>query len=468
MSADSRPVETPLLETPLPGISPARFGPPPLSRGLSEGPAPWVTAQAALAEFPILGRRVADRPLVYLDSAATTQRPRCVLGRMERFYEGSNANVHRGLHHLSAEATRAFEAARDALAAHLNAWDRRGVVFTRNFTEAANLVAHGFARERLAPGDEILCTVAEHHSNLVPWQQAAARAGASMRYLDLTAEGELELAALPRLLTPRTRLVAVTGLSNVLGARVDLATIVRAAHRVGALVFLDAAQLVPHGPVDVQALDVDFLGLSAHKMLGPTGIGALVARPALLDELPPLMTGGEMVAHVTLEGATWTDLPWRFEAGTPPIAEAVGWHAALDYLARLGAEAVHAHGDALARHGLAVLAAVPGLQLYGPREPARGRAPLFSFNLYDDEGLLLHPTDVGTLLDRQGIAVRTGHHCAEPLHHRLGVPGSVRASAYVYTTTADLDTLGDGLARARRILTHTGPRHARIKKGAHA
>lgn len=430
---------------------------PPGQAGAYPGvPPPWVTKEVARVEFPILGRLVGDRPLVYLDSAATTQKPRCVLGRMQSYYDGFNANVHRGLHTLSAEATAAYEAARDALALHLNAWDRRGVVFTRSFTEAANLVAHSFARQRLVPGDEILCSVAEHHSNLVPWQQAALHTGATLRYLDITEEGELDLGSLPRLVTSRTRLIAVTGLSNVLGGRVDLGPVVAAARGVGAAVFVDASQLVPHCAVDMQALDVDFLGLSAHKMLGPTGVGALVARPELLEAMPPFMTGGEMVAEVTLEGATWTDPPWRFEAGTPMIAEVLGWHAALDYLARLGAGSVEAHGLALARYGLSLLGEIPGLRLYGPKGKGAYRAPLFAFNLHDAGGRRLHPADVGMALDRLGIAVRTGHHCAAPLHHRLGVSGTVRASAYIYNTEADLDALAEGLLRVRRLLSGRG------------
>ncbi len=401
-------------------------------------------------DFPILERQVSGKDLVYLDSAATTQKPRCVLNRMEGYYESYNANVHRALHTLANEATTAYEAARDRVAAFFNAWDRRGVIFTRNFTEAANLVSYVWARDQLGPYDEILCTVAEHHSNLVPWQLAAEATGASVRYLEVTPDGNLDLHDLERRLSHRTRLVTVSAMSNVLGTRFELRPLIEAAHALGAKVFVDAAQRAAHGPLDVQALGADFVGVTAHKMLGPTGIGALIARPEELEHAPPFMGGGEMITDVTLHRSHYNVLPWRFEAGTPMIAEAVGWHAALDYLERVGMDAVEAHLDRLTAYGLEQLLAVPGLSLVGPRDPRR-RGPIFAFNLHDEDRLL-HPADVGLVLDKLGIAVRVGHHCAQPLHDRLGLPGTVRASAYLYTNPADLDRLVEGLEQARALL----------------
>jgi len=397
-------------------------------------------------DFPALSH--GGEPIIYLDSASTTQKPHAVLEAMTAHYATAHANVHRGSYSLANRATRDYEAARDAVAGFVNAWDRRGVVFTRGFTEAANLVAFAWARKNLGPGDEILSSELEHHSNLLPWQEAARETGATMRYLQVTPDGTLDLESLDHLVTPHTRLVAVTAMSNVTGGFVDLARVRRAADRVGALLFVDGAQITPHAPVDVQKIGADFFAFSGHKLLGPTGIGALVARPGLLDEMEPFQTGGSMIREVSLTSATWSDPPWRFEAGTPPIAEAAGLRAALRYLKNCRMTRVRDHERRLTRHGLARLEQVAGLTLYGPRDPDLQSA-IFAFNLHDAAGQLIHAQDVSTLLDRDGLAIRTGHHCAQPLLRRLGVTHCCRASAYLYNSPADLDRLAQGLDKAR-------------------
>jgi len=402
-------------------------------------------------DFPALDPARGDPP-VYLDSAATTQKPFAVLDAMTAHYTAAHANVHRGGYALANRATRDYEAARDAVADFVNAWDRRGVVFTRGFTEAANLVAYAWARKNLGPGDEILTSELEHHSNLLPWSQAAQDTGATLRYLGVTPEGTLETAGLDQLVTPRTRLIAVTAMSNVTGAFVDLAPVRRAADRVGALLFVDGAQLTAQAPVDVQKLGADFYGFSAHKLLGPTGIGALVARPELLERMSPFQTGGSMIREVTLESATWNEPPWRFEAGTPAIAEAAGLLAAMAYLKDIGMPRVREHERVLTRYGLERLAGVEGLTLYGPGDPDRQGA-IFAFNLADEAGQPIHAHDVGTLLDRSGVAIRIGHHCAQPLMRHLGVAHCCRASAYVYNTPADLDRLAETLGEARAFFS---------------
>ncbi len=404
------------------------------------------------ADFPALEREHDGRRQVYLDSAASSQTPRAVLDAMSRYYLEQRANVHRGDYALAFEATLAYEAARDRIARFLGAPDRRGVVFTRGTTEALNLVAHAWGRRHLGPGDEVLLTVAEHHSNLVPWQLAARARGATLRFLPLTEEGELDLSALDRLLTRRTRLLAVTGMSNVLGARVPLAALVSAARSVGARVLVDAAQLALHERIDLAGLGADFLALSGHKLLGPTGIGVLAARPERLEEMDPFLAGGEMVDDVTLEGATWNELPYRFEAGTPPIAEAIGLGAALDYLEGIGFAAIRAREAALTRHGLALLDAGRGVRLLGPRDPAR-RAPVFSFSVVDASGDPIHPHDLATLLGAEGVAVRAGHQCARPLLRELGLSAVTRASCAFYTSLAELDALAAAIDHARTFFS---------------
>ncbi len=402
----------------------------------------------ARAEFPVLARQAGGQPLVYLDSAATTQTPRPVLAAMNEYYERFRANVHRGDYSLAVEATAAYEAARDRVAAFLGAPEREGVVFTRGCTEAINLVAHAWARRHLRPGDEILLSVLEHHSNLVPWQLAARATGARLRFLQLDGEGRLRLEQLPALVTPTTRLIAVSAMSNVLGSVTDLQPIADAARGVGALLLVDAAQLAAHAPLDAGALGADFVALSGHKLLGPTGIGALVARRELLEEMDPFLAGGEMIRDVTLEDATWADPPYKFEAGTPPVAEAIGLGAAIRHLEEVGWEAIRAQETRLVTRGLAVLRSVPGLRLHGPSTPER-RGATFAFNLFDRRGELIHPHDVGTLLGAEGIAIRAGHHCAKPLMRELGVPATCRASCCYYNSEEELAALGEALERAR-------------------
>jgi cysteine desulfurase/selenocysteine lyase len=392
-------------------------------------------------DFPML----AEGGLVYLDSAATSQKPRQVLRAMADHYERHCANVHRGLYRAAAEATAAYEEARTRVARFVGAHHRDGVVFTRNCTEAINLVALSWGRASLREDDEILTTVLEHHSNLVPWQQVARVTGARLRFLPADEGGRPDLGRLDELLGPRTRLVAVTGLSNVLGTTVALEPLVEAAHAAGALVLVDGAQLVMHRRVDLARLGADFFAFSGHKLLGPTGVGVLAARPELLERMEPLFTGGEMVLDVTLEDATWNDVPHRFEAGTPAIAEAIGLGAAVDYLERVGLERIARHDRRLAAHGLAALRQVEGLTLYSAPDVAT-----FAFNLHDSRGLI-HPHDVGTLLAQREIAVRAGHHCAKPLMRHLDVPACCRASAYLYNTTGELDTLAAALVEVREF-----------------
>jgi cysteine desulfurase/selenocysteine lyase len=397
-------------------------------------------------DFPILDREVHGHRLVYLDSAATSQKPRQVIDAMSSFYEHTNAGVHRSVHTLGEESTAAYESARDTVARFVGA-DPRGVVFTRGTTESINLVAYAWARRRLKAGDEILSTVMEHHSNIVPWHMTASDTGAKVRFVPVTDAGELEYAQLDALVTERTKLVCVSGMSNVLGTMNHVDRIVAAARAVGAPVLVDGAQLVPHSPVDFGSLGADFLAFSSHKMLGPTGVGALVARPELLEEMDPFLGGGEMIRDVTLEGATWNDVPWKFEGGTMMVAEAVGFAAAIDYLTVLGMDAVREHEVQLARYGLKALADAPGVVVYGPTDPER-RGATFSFNVFDGDGLI-HPHDVATILDGEGVAVRAGHHCARPLMRRFDVPATNRASCYVYNAESDIDSLVESIEKAR-------------------
>ncbi len=407
--------------------------------------APTIASLAPRADFPILAREINGKPLAFLDSAASAQKPAAVLDAMNHFARTSYANIHRGAYTLSEEATRAYERARKNVAKFINARSARELIFTRNTTESINLVARTWAEANLRPGDALLLTEMEHHSNIVPWQLAAQRVGAEVFYTPVTDEGELDLAAYEALLERHTpKLVAVTQMSNVLGTLTPLPELIAKAHAVGALVLVDGAQGAPHLPVDVRALDCDFYAFSGHKMLGPSGIGALWGRAELLEAMPPFMGGGDMIREVTLAGATWNDLPWKFEAGTPAIVEAVGLGAAVDYLRQLGMERVHAHEQALTTYALERLRAIPGLTIYGP--PAERRGGVISFTLGD-----IHAHDLATLLDREGVAVRAGHHCAQPLMERLQVAATARASFYVYTTSAEVDTLAEALERARAI-----------------
>ena len=394
-------------------------------------------------DFPILSRIVNGHPLVYLDSAASSQKPRSVVEAMERYYEQSHANVHRSIHTLGEEATELYEAARDRVQRFVNAAAREEIVFTRGTTDGIGIVAEAVGRT-LRPGDEILVTELEHHSNLVPWQVAARDRGATIRAVPLVGDGVLDLHALDRLLGPRTRVVAFAHVSNVLGTILPVADIVARARRVGALTLVDGAQAVPHMPVDISALGCDFYVFSGHKMLGPTGIGVLYGRRPVLESLEPARGGSEMIREVWVDRATWNDLPWRFEPGTPPIAEAVGLHAAIEYLEKLGMERVREHTHALAVQCATQLAAIPGVRVFGPRQE-RGAVVAFSVGG-------LHPHDVAAALDADGIAVRAGHHCAQPLMRWCGVVGTSRASFSVFNSPEDVALLAHAVAGLDRAL----------------
>lgn len=390
-------------------------------------------------DFPILSRKVHDKPLVYLDNAATTQKPHQVIDALVNYYSRYNANIHRGLHALAEEATAAYEAVRERTAKFINAASPRSIVFTRNATEAINVIAQAWGRANLQPGDQILLTEMEHHSNLVPWQLVATAMGARLAFIPVTDDGQLELSKLELLLGNRTKVVSITLMSNVLGTVNPVAQIAAAAHRHGALVVVDGAQGVPHLPVSVQQLGCDALAFSAHKMLGPTGVGVLWAREALLESMEPFLGGGEMISDVQLTSSTWNEIPWKFEAGTPNIADVIAFGEALAYLERIGMEQVRAHEVSLTAYALKRLGEVEGLTLYGPADVAR-RGAAVAFNL---EGL--HPHDAGTVLDAEGVAVRAGHHCAKPLMRRLGVVATARASFYLYNTFEEVDRLVEAL-----------------------
>jgi cysteine desulfurase / selenocysteine lyase len=396
-------------------------------------------------DFPILDREVRPGvPLVYLDNAATSQKPTQVLDAMRDYYEQSNANVHRGIHTLAEEATALYEGARDKVARFINAPDPREVVFTKNSSEALNLLAHTLP---LGPGDEVVVTEMEHHSNLVPWQLACARTGATLKWVGLTDEGRLDLDDLDRVVGPRTKVVAFVHQSNLLGTINPVDVVAAKARSVGAFVVLDASQSVPHMGIDVQRVDVDAVAFTGHKMCGPTGIGVLWGRFDVLDALPPFLGGGEMIDEVTMAGSTWAQLPHKYEAGTPPIAEAVGLGAAVDYLTELGMDAIRDHEHALTTYALDALRQVDGLRIIGPTT-ADDRGGAISFAL--DK---IHPHDVGQLLDEVGVAVRVGHHCARPACLRYGVPATTRASVHLYSSTADIDALVEGLDHVKRFFS---------------
>jgi cysteine desulfurase/selenocysteine lyase len=405
------------------------------------------------ADFPILARTLADgHPLVYLDSANTSQKPQVVIDAMVDHLERHNANVARAMHQLGAESTEGFEGARDKVAAFLNAPSRDEVIFTKNASEALNLVANTLAwatgPRQIGPGDEVLITEMEHHSNIVPWQLLTERKGATLRWFGITDDGRLDTSNIDDLITERTKVVSLTWVSNMLGTVNPVAEIARRAHEVGALVVVDAAQAVPQMPVDVGSMDADcrpdFLVFTGHKVTGPTGIGVLWGRRAVLEQLPPFLGGGEMIATVSMERSTYADIPHKFEAGTPPIVEAVGLGAAVDYLASLGMQNVRAHEEAITRYALEGLASVSGLTVLGPQDASlRGGAIAFEI-----DGI--HPHDVSQVLDSRGIAVRAGHHCAKPAHKRFGVQSSTRMSSYLYTTPAEIDALVEGLEYTKK------------------
>ena len=408
-------------------------------------------------DFPILERTVrGGQPLAYLDSANTSQKPRQVIDALTEFYERHNANIHRATHELGEEATEAYEGARIKAAQFIGAADETEVIFTKNISEGINLVAYSMGnasaggsgpdRFRLGPGDEIVITEMEHHSNIVPWQLLCERTGATLRWFNVTGwDGQLDLPAVGELINERTKLVALVHQSNVLGTVNPVREIADRAHAVGALVLVDAAQSVPHMPVDVAELGADFLGFTGHKLCGPTGIGVLWGRRELLDEMPPFLGGGEMIETVWMERSTYAPPPHKFEAGTMPIAQAVGLGAAMDYLNEIGLDAVHAHEQQLLARALPALAGIEGVRIMGPATPAN-RGAAISFEV---DGV--HPHDVSQVLDENGIAVRAGHHCAWPLHRALGVQASTRASFYLYNTLDEVDALAEGIRQAQRF-----------------
>ena len=397
-------------------------------------------------DFPVLAKKVYDgMPLVWLDSAATTQKPRQVIQALVDYYEGYNANVHRGVHALSMESTQKYEEARQKVADFVNAESADCLIWTRNTTEGINLVARSWAEDNIRAGDEIVVTALEHHSNLVPWQQVAARKDAKVRVLPLADDHTLDMAAADEIIGARTRLLAVSHASNAVGTINPVRELAAKARAVGAAVLVDGAQSVPHMPVDVQDLDCDFLAFSGHKMLGPTGIGGLYVKRETLERMRPFLTGGEMVLAVSYEDASWNELPMRFEAGTPNIADAIGLGAAVDYLQALGMDNVREHEIALTTYALDAFKELEEeLDVYGPKD-ARKQGGIVSFHHPD-----VHPHDLGTVLDRRGIAIRTGHHCAMPMVQSLGVPATARASVYLYNTEQEIDMLVDALKEALR------------------
>ena len=397
------------------------------------------------ADFPVLSiEAYPGVPLIYLDSAASSQKPTAVIDAMNAYYRGYHANVHRGIHRLSEAATAAYEGARQRIAHFIGVSDSDQVIFVRNATEAFNLVAYSWGRSNIGAGDEILLTEMEHHANIVPWQILAQERGATIRYVPFNEDGTLDLTRLPDLLTGRTKLFSFTAVSNVFGTINPVAELVEAAHQVGALAMVDAAQSVPHMAVDVPSLNCDFLAFSGHKMCGPTGIGVLFGKRELLEAMPPFMGGGDMIRRVTLEGSTWNDLPWKFEAGTPSIAEVIGLGAAVDYLSGIGMDEVLAHEQFITDYALEALSEVEGLTVLGPSPAQKGGVAAFTL-------AGVHPLDIAELLDEDGIAIRAGHHCAMPLHHKLGISASARASFYVHTTPDEIDKLVVSLNRVRKV-----------------
>jgi cysteine desulfurase/selenocysteine lyase len=404
---------------------------------------PTLDVERLREDFPILAERVRGKPLVYLDNAATSQKPRAVIDAVSRFYGSENANIHRGVHYLSERATVAYDGVRERVGRFLNAASPREIVFTRGTTEGINLVAQSWGRSTLKAGDEILITGMEHHSNIVPWQLVAAQTGATVRAVPITDTGELDLKAFDRLLTDRTRLLAVVHLSNALGTINPVRWMISHARERGIVTLVDGAQSAPHLPVDVQALDCDFYAFSGHKIFGPTGIGALYGRASLLEAMPPWQGGGDMIETVTLEQSTWAPPPARFEAGTPPIAQVIGLGAALEYVEAVGRPAIGAWEEELLAYATERVGELDGVRIIGT---AREKASVLSFLV---EGV--HAHDVGAVLDDEGVAIRTGHHCAQPVMHRFGVPATARASFAFYNTRAEVDALVRGIRRVRSI-----------------
>jgi len=401
---------------------------------------------AAIREdFPIFQRFVHGKPLVYLDSAATSQKPKDVIQALESYYRSYNANIHRGIYSIAEEATQAYESARAKVARFIGAADSATVVFTRNTTEAINLVAYAWGQANIGAGDEIVLTEMEHHSNLIPWLLLAERTGAVLKHIPFGPDGFLDMDAARGLITDRTKLVGVVHMSNVLGTINPVREIAAMAHEHGALMLVDGAQSVPHLGVTVDDLDCDFLAFSAHKMLGPTGVGALWARRKILEAMPPFLGGGEMIAQVYLDRATYNDLPWKFEAGTPNVADAIAWGTAIDYLERVGMPSIRQHEIELTEYALERLGEEPDVDLYGPRD-VRKKGGVVAFNLGD-----IHAHDVAAILDAEGVCIRVGHHCCQPLMRKLDIAGSARASFYLYNTRDDVDRLVSSLDRVRDV-----------------
>lgn len=398
---------------------------------------------AVRAEFPCLHQQIHGHPLVYLDNGATSQKPRVVIDAIRQYYERDNSNVHRGVHALSERATAAYEHGRDVATRFIGAPDRHETVFVRGATEGINLVAQAWARPKFGPGDEILISEMEHHSNIVPWQLICQQTGATLRAIPITDRGELDMDTFRSLLSERTRLVSVVHLSNALGTINPVAEVIEAAHEVGAKVLLDGAQATPHIPVNVQSLGCDFYVFSGHKVVGPTGIGILWARRELLEDMQPYQGGGEMIRTVRIEGSTWADIPHKFEAGTPNIAGAVGLGTALEYLEKIGIEAIAAHEDNLLEYATAAISDVRGLRIIGT---ASRKSAILSFVIDD-----IHAHDIGTIVDSQGVAIRVGHHCAMPVHERFGLAATARASFALYNTTDDVDALVKALWKTREM-----------------
>jgi len=405
--------------------------------------APPLDVEALRRDFPILARKVHGRPLVYLDNAATTQKPTSVIEAAADLYSRYYGNIHRGVHELSVQATDAYERAREKVRVFVNAAETREIVFVRGTTEAINLVAQTLGRQRVGEGDEVVITALEHHSNIVPWQLLCDEKKARLRVLPIDRTGEVRVEELDRLLTPRTKIVSVAHVSNALGTLLPVRRIVEVAHARGVPVFVDGAQAVPRLSVDVREIGCDFYAFSAHKMYGPTGIGVLYGRAELLEEMPPYQGGGDMISSVTFEKTTWNVLPYKFEAGTPDIAGAIGLGAAIDYLSKIGIGSVTAHEEELLEHATRSLSALPGLNVVGTAPEKIG---VLSFTL---DGI--HPHDVGTVLDREGIAIRTGHHCAQPVMEFFGIPATARASLALYNTRAEIDALTEGIRKVQRM-----------------
>ncbi|MGX7244744.1 cysteine desulfurase [Enterococcus quebecensis] len=407
-----------------------------------------INADKIRQQFPILFQEVNDEPLVYLDNAATTQKPKAVLDTLTYYYEHDNANVHRGVHTLAERATKDYEDAREKVRAFINAKETAETLFTRGTTTSLNWVAKSYGDLAVEAGDEIVISYMEHHSNIIPWQQLAERKGATLKYIEITADGFLDMESAKKQITDKTKIVSITHVSNVLGVINPVKELAELAHNQGAVLVVDGAQAVPHMPVDVQAIDADFYAFSGHKMCGPTGIGVLYGKRELLDQMEPVESGGEMIDFVNLYDSTWKELPWKFEAGTPNIAGAIALGASIDFLTEIGLEEIHQHEAELVAYVLPKLLAIEGLTVYGPQDPAHHTGVL-AFNL---DGL--HPHDTATALDMEGVAVRAGHHCAQPLLKYLNVPATARASFYLYNTKADADRLIEAILATKEFFQH--------------